>query len=103
MDKQLEIYRKWQKENPDWELICDIEDTDRLYVGWNELSKSDRMSWIGTFRGEAKEAFEEFGNPRCKVERKCLTEDLTLCDILDWPHGFNMTVFKTSENGVRVI
>jgi hypothetical protein len=102
MNKQLEIYRIWRKENPDWELICDIENQEKLYVQWHELSKSERMYWVGSFR-DPKGAFEEFGAKACKVDRKCLTESLDLCDPLDWPEGVNMLVFRTAVDGVRVI
>jgi len=103
MEKTIKLYRAWQKTNPDWELICDMDGTDHLYVQWSELPKAERMSWIGSFRSDAKLAFEEFSIKRCKVETKCLTENLCLCEPLDWPAGFNMLVFRTSIDGVRAI
>lgn len=103
MEEKIKLYRKWQEENPDWELICDMEGTDHLYVQWHELPKPERMSWIGSYREDPKAAFEEFSLKRCKVESKCLTENLILCDSRDWPEGFNMLVFRTSIDGVRVI
>ena len=80
-----------------------MEASDHLYVQWSELPKAERMSWIGSFGSCAKEAFEEFAVKRCKVESKCLTENLSLCDPLSWPGGFNMLVFRTSVDGIRVI
>ncbi|HUW90043.1 MAG TPA: hypothetical protein VMV43_05935 [Candidatus Nanopelagicaceae bacterium] len=46
---------------------------------------------------DAKECFEEFGTKRCKVENMVLSEDLKLYDILDWPPGFCMSVYKTGD------
>jgi len=97
MKQQLEKYRKWQKEHPEWELICDIPDTDSLYIQWNELSKAERMSWIGTYREGAKDMFEEFGIKRCKVPQMVLGEDLEFYEVSDWPYGFCMTVYKTGK------
>lgn len=103
MQETLKRFRSWQKENPDWQLVCDLGNTDHLYVQWHELSKKERMSWIGRYRDGAKKAFEEFSIKQCKVEQKCLTENLSLCDPIDWPQGFNMLVFRTAVNGVPVI
>ena len=97
---QLEEYRQWQKENPEWKLICDMEDTEFFYVQWNELPKSERMYWVGSFREDPRGAFEEFGIKRCKVPVMCLGTDLKLYDIIDWPEGFCMTVFKTDSNQI---
>lgn len=95
MKQQLEKYRQWQLNNPEWELICDIENTDFLYIQWNELSKRERMSWLGTYRENAKDAFEEFADKKCKVETSVLCPDMKLRNVSDWPNGFCMLVFKT--------
>lgn len=97
MEAQLEKYRQWQKEHPEWDLFCDMDDTDHLYVQWNELPKAERMSWIGTYRDSARDAFEEFGTKKCKVEKAVLCPDLKLRNVLDWPPGFCMLVFKTGS------
>jgi len=94
MKQQLEKYREWQREYPEWQLICDIPETD-LYTQWNELPKAERMSWVGTYGRDAKEAFEEFGVKKCKVPCMVLGPDLHLREISDWPEGFCMTVYKT--------
>ncbi len=97
MKKQLTEYRKWQKENPEWELICDRDETESLYVQWHELPKSERMSWIGMYRDCAKEAFEEFSIKECKVDQAVLCPDLKLREVNKWPKGFCMLVFKTGK------
>ena len=61
------------------------------------------MSWIGTYGRCAKDAFEEFATKRCKVECAVLDKDMNLHDILDWPQGKAMMVFRTSVDGVSVI
>ena len=97
MEQQLKKYRQWQKENPEWELICDIDNQDALYVQWHELPKAERMSWIGMYREDPRAVFEEFGTKRCKVSNMVLSPDLTLHKIIDWPEGFCMAVFKTDR------
>ena len=93
--EMLESFRKWQRENPEWELICDIADSEALYAGWSELPKPERMSWIGKCREGAREMWEEFGIKRCKVPVMVLSDKLVLHELTDWPHGEAMTVFKT--------
>lgn len=95
--------REWQKENSDYELICDIPDTDIYYVQWHELPKAERMYWIGTSGRYAKDAFEEFAIKRCKVECAVLDSEMRLHDIPDWPQGHAMTVFRTKQDGESVI
>ena len=93
----FEKFRKWQKENSEWELCCDIPNTDIFYIQWNELSKNERMSWIGTYGRGAKDMFEEFGIKRCKVQQKVLDDNLELHEVSDWPCGEAMLVFKTDK------
>jgi len=97
--EQVEIYREWQKKNTDWELICDMEETEHLDVQWNELQKAERMHWVGSFREDPKGAFEEFGIKKCKFQSACLAPDLKMYDILNWQPGFCMAVFKTGKEG----
>ncbi len=97
MQEQLNKYREWQRQNPEWELCCDIEDTNSLYIQWNDLSKEERMHWIGLYGVGGEEAFEEFGISICKVQEAVLCTDLKLRDVKDWPHGFCMLVFKTDN------
>ena len=103
MNEQLSKYRDWQKENSEWELCCDINDTDSLYIQWEELSKRVRMSWIGTYRAGAKDAFEEFATKKCKVETAVLCPDMQLRNVLDWQPGFCMLVFKTDNKSFQRI
>ena len=85
-------------QNPDWELVCDVECSKYFYVQWNELSKAERMSWIGSYGSEAHDAFEELATKDCKVETMNLDTDLELCK--KWPPGHTMLVFKTKIAGV---
>jgi hypothetical protein len=95
----IERAREWQKNNPEWELICDIADTKPLYVQWNELQKKVRMSWIGSYGRSAKKAFEEFAVKECKVEYGFLNSKLEVCQ--EFPQGHGMMVFKTCSCSVR--
>lgn len=90
-------------ENPDWELCCDIADTDYLYIQWSELPKRVRMSWVGKYGSGAKEMFEEFGAKACKVECMVLDQNMRLHHLGDWPEGYAMTVFQTSIDGVSLV
>jgi hypothetical protein len=91
----IEKFREWQRNNPEWELLCDIsqEKKDLLFETWSTLPKCERMHWVGTYRESAKSAWEEFGVARCNFEVKYLSNDLKLCDV--WPTGNAMTVYKT--------
>jgi hypothetical protein len=89
--------RKWQKLNPEWELICDMKETDSLYIQFGELPVKERMHWIGTYREEAVKAFNEFATKQCKVERLFLNEQMELVSV--WPEGQAMTCFKTNKKG----
>ena len=95
LNQFLERCREWQKENPDWELCCDIHDSENLYIQWHDLIKNERMSWIGEYGSAAEDAFEEFAIKTCKIKRMVLDEDMKLHDIDDWPYGNAMTVFQT--------
>jgi hypothetical protein len=94
----IEKFREWQKQNPEWQLICDMpsNEVDALYEQFEELPKAERMHWVGTYREDSKAAFEEFEIKRCKVERKFLNEALEFCD--KWPVGHAMTVYKIKSN-----
>jgi len=101
MEETLKKYRAWQKENSEWELVCDVEDTEALYIQWDELPKDERMHWIGLYHEDPKGAFEEFGTKRCKVPTGCLWPDLTLHHEFDWGRGFCMLVFKTDNKSLN--
>ena len=95
--------REWISANPDWELICDIDDTEKYFVSWNELSKSERMHWIGLYGEYAKELFAEFSVRKPKVEIGVLDSAIELHPWTDWPNGHAMTVYRTKINGVSVV
>ncbi len=105
MENSLEKFRKWQRQNPDWELVCDFDgDINSLWVGWPDITKSERMHWIGKYGAEARSAFEEFGTPRPKVEIKTLGEDLRLYPMTEWPADMKaMSVYRTKIDGVSII
>ena len=96
MKKFIERCRQWQKDNQGWELCCDIQDADYLYVQWSELPKAVRMSWIGKYGSSARDMFEEYGIKKCKVECMVLDSDMKLHHLQDWPQGLSMTVFHTN-------
>jgi len=93
----VERAREWQKANPEWQLICDIGDTETLYQQWSELPKRERMSWVGKYGESARSAFEEFGTKRCKVESAVLNADMQLCEV--WPMGEAMRAYRTNASG----
>lgn len=101
MNEFIDRCREWQRNNTDWELICDIENTDQYWQQWHELPKPERMSWVGKYREEAKEAFEEFGTKRPKIEMMVLDNKMTLHELTDWPDGYAMTVYKTKIDGIQ--
>jgi hypothetical protein len=96
MEAKLREYRDWQKQHPEWELCCDIANCE-------ELPKRERMSWIGSYRDAAKDAFEEFAVKRCKVRTAVLCPDMQLREVMDWPHGFCMLVFKTKRRSGKIL
>lgn len=84
--------REWQKQNPEWQLVCDIEDIDHLYTQWEDLSARAKGYWTGKYRKDAKAAFEEFGLKECKAETAVLDCNMNLCD--EWPNGEAIRVYK---------
>lgn len=91
----LDRCREWQRQNPEWELICDMADTSNLYETFGELPAKERMSWVGRYRDAAVAAWEEFGTKKCRYQMKILTSDMQLVD--EWPMGDAMTVYKTND------
>lgn len=103
MKEFIEKCRQWQKKNSDWELLCDIDDTDQYWQQWHELPKSERMSWVGAYGRDAKAMFEEFGKKRPKIEMMVLDRKTRLLPLLAWPEGVAMTVYRTKIEGVPVL
>jgi hypothetical protein len=96
--EQLKIYRAWQQMNPSWELICDIKDRGAsLYIQWDGLPAAEKRLWRRVYREDPQGAFQVFGTNRCKVKQMCLAPDLELHEIMDWPEGFCVLVFKTGK------
>jgi len=89
----IEKFRAWAKNNPGWELICDMEDSDQYYGSWSDLSKTERMSWVGIHGRYAKNAWREFGIRRCKVTTRFLNDKLEVCT--KFPAGQAMMIFFT--------
>ncbi len=94
----IEQFRNWQTEHPEWQLLCDIADSDALYIQWDKLPKAERMSWIGKYGEDAKEMWEEYGIKKCKVPVMVLSDKLELHEKSDWPHGEAMTVYRVANN-----
>jgi hypothetical protein len=64
------------KENPEWEMICNIEDSDSLYYTWEELREDEQKPWIDYYgKLDADKAWREFSYGKCKVENGCIAED----------------------------
>lgn len=94
--EQLAIYRNWQKENPEWQLVCDLgEKTSRLYVQWAELPQKEKARWRRIYGIAGRDAYNEFAIKRCKVKHGVLCPDLKVRPIAEWPAGFCMGVYKT--------
>jgi hypothetical protein len=96
----LEAARAWQKRHPAWELICDMKETESLYVQFNEMPAKDRMRWIGKYRDGAVRMWNECGVKKCKVERLFLNSDMQL--VSEWPTGPAMTCFKTDRANTTI-
>lgn len=62
--------------NPEWEMICNIPESDDLYYTWEELSKKEQKPWIEHYgKIYAKDAWLEFSYGKCKVEYGFIAED----------------------------
>jgi hypothetical protein len=58
--------RKWCAENQGWQPICDMDGTDHLYYGWEDLSKSAKISWRLKY-GDSAPAIYDYQQTACKV------------------------------------
>jgi len=99
--------QRFCEENPGWKRICDISDSDSLYLTWEELPKKIRNSWIRDY-GEysAESAWREFGQAKCKVQFGHVSgkgDFYPNYEFVKAPIGHNgMMVFKVDEiKGVR--
>lgn len=54
IERARDAARAWCKQNPGWESICDMGSTDHLYFGWDDLTKSQKLSWRYRHGEEAK-------------------------------------------------
>jgi hypothetical protein len=93
---------KWCQDNPGWERICDIKNSDRLYLTWQDLTKKAKKFWEEEYgRHSAESAWQEFGTAICKVSRGFVTgkgEFYTWENQEQIPFGHNlMMVFKMDE------
>jgi len=60
--------KKFCEENQGWKRICDIPDSDKFYMIWDELPEKTKKYWIEEYgRHHAKNAWLEFGEAKCKV------------------------------------
>ncbi|MGO4697739.1 hypothetical protein AB4Z50_25970 [Paenibacillus sp. 2TAB26] len=94
--------QKFCEENHGWRRICDIWDSENLYLTWEELPKKIRNYWIGKC-GEysAESAWREFGNSICKVPFGCVSGKGDFhpnYEMVNAPLGHNMMmIFKFDE------
>lgn len=72
--RAAEAARKWCRENPGWQAICDMESTDHLYMRWDDLSKGAKLAWRNRYGESAKEAYGEETHP-CKVANGWVDEN----------------------------
>lgn len=87
---------KFCKKNPGWKMICDIENSDKLYCTWKELGKAIKERWRRKFGDLAETAWEELGTPYCKVPYGFISGAGVFYDeITDIPLNHNsMMIFK---------
>lgn len=80
---------EWCKKHPAWMRICDLEDTARYYVQWQELDERKREFW------GSEHAYNEWASKRQKVKTGFISgKGEFFADILDVPRWHNsMMVF----------
>jgi hypothetical protein len=94
--------QRFCEETQGWKRICDIPDSDSLYLTWEELPKKTRNSWIREY-GEysAESAWREFGQAVCKVPFGHISgkgEFYPNYEFVKAPSGHNgMMIFKIDE------
>jgi hypothetical protein len=91
---------KWCRDNPGWQRICDIEDTDQYYKTFKEMPKKVQNDYIRMYgEYEAEDAWNEFDIAPCKIPKGHISgKGDFYSDILDVPLFHNsMMVFKTGE------
>lgn len=90
----VERCRLWREENKDWELICDIKNSDKLYESFEDLPKRRKKALITRYRDDAEYCYYEFENIKCKCDFGFLNDDMEICE--KFPNGRGMMVFKTN-------
>lgn len=87
--------RAWCRNNPGWQPICDLKSTDHLYIGWEDLTKSQKLSWRMRWGDSAPAIFDYQANT-CKVPTGWVDERGQFTD--DVPFGtVGMMVFRTGD------
>lgn len=66
--RMFEVASEWCERHPGWMRICDIPNTDALYLTWEELPRKVRAAWERDFHSSAENAWREFGHGVCKVD-----------------------------------
>jgi hypothetical protein len=83
------------KENPEWEMICNIDNIDDYYYTWEELSEEEQKPWIDYYgKLDADKAWREFSYGKCKVENGHIGEDGKFYDRIPMTLVNVMMVFK---------
>jgi hypothetical protein len=72
--RATEAARKWCRENPGWQAICDMESTDHLYMRWQDLSKGAKLAWRNRYGKSAEDAYAE-ATHSCKVANGFVDEN----------------------------
>jgi hypothetical protein len=97
------------RREPGWKRICDIPDSDSLYLTWDELPKKSRNSWIREY-GEysAEYAWRQFGRSFAKFHSDTYRGRAIFYpnyEMVNAPNGHNvMMVFKVlSSDEYQVI
>lgn len=95
-DKIFRVALEWCAKRPAWKRICDIPNSDALYVKWDELPPRVRRQWEKRYPWNAEEVWREFGNSQCKVPYGFVgTDGVFYPEITDLPLGTNFCmVFK---------
>lgn len=103
-NEALERSLEWCKRNEGWERYCDIEDTDSLYLMWDDLPEETRNRWKEEYSEESAESmWEEFAYKIAKFPFGFISGKGEFYeDILRIPINHNfMTVFKMNSFSLK--
>tara|TARA_R110001583_G_scaffold52147_5_gene162181 strand:- start:113 stop:451 length:339 start_codon:yes stop_codon:yes gene_type:complete len=95
----LKKAEEYCKTNPNWELICNIKESNTLSLSFDELSSSEQAKWRKAYPIMTKLAWEELGNAPSRHPFKYVSGAGGVFDnVLDVPHGHQlMMIFDLSR------